>query len=372
MRRRSLLAAPLALPWWLAAPALARAETGPQRLATSWRVPGVSAPDSGFRTGVMNIDWAAGQVQMHSPLSLPSRAHGLVALPDGGFVTVANRPGHWLLRCDATGALVQGLDATVDTPPRSLNGHVEASADGQWLHTTETDPTTGAGWLSVRDARTLQRVAQCRSGGIDPHDLRLAADGSLLVANGGIVRDAAGRKIDSAPMEPSLARIAPANGSLLGRWTVPDPQLSIRHLAWSRGPTALLGLALQAEHAQADERASAPVLAVWDGQALTLPCRDDSAAGYAGDIATGPAGGFVISAQRQGQALWWHPGEPRSFTRIAQLTEPCALLPSADGAGVEISAARGLARWHLEEPPRMLPWPVPMAPDNHWVRLAPV
>ncbi len=370
MRRRGLLLAPLAVPGWLALPAAARAAAGPQRLATAWRVPGASLPDSGFRIGVLDIDWTAGEVHLRSALELPTRAHGLVALPDGGFLAVANRPGTWLRRCDAMGAPVQHLDIAADTPQRRFNGHVEASADGDWLYTTETESATGTGWLSVRDARTLRRVAQCRSGGIDPHDLRLAADGSLLVANGGIVRDAAGRKMESEAMVPSLARIDPATGSLRGHWTLPDPQLSIRHMAWSCGPAALLGLALQAEHAHADLRANAPALAVWDGRALTLPCPDTRAAGYAGDIAAGPAGGFILSAQKQGQGLWWHPGEPRNFTRIAQLTEPCAVVPSADGAGVEISAARGLARWHPEEPPRMLPWPVPLAPDNHWVRLA--
>ena len=375
MRRRSALFA-IALAPFLTGKTRAEpgAEAGVQRLATAWQMPGTRAPDSGWRVGMLDIDWAAGRVQMRAQQSVPTRAHGLLALPDGGFLAVANRPGRWLLRCDASGALVRRLNTAAEQPQRNFNGHVEASlgpgGEVRWLCTTETDPDTGAGWLSLRDARTLQRMAQFESAGIDPHQLRLAADGALLVANGGIVRDALGRKVEVEKMAPSLVRIDPASGRLLGRWTLADAQLSIRHLAWASAPEPLLGLALQAEHSDPAQRAAAPSLALWDGQSLTLACADASAAGYAGDIAAGPGGGFVISAQKQGRGLWWHPGQPDNLTLIAQLTEPCALVPAPDGAGVTISAARGVARWHAREEPRMLPWPVALAPDNHWVRLA--
>ena len=378
MKRRNALSAlalsplaPLSVNRAWAGPA---AETGVQRLATAWQVFGTTAPDGGFRVGMLDIDWAAGHVQLRAQQSVPTRAHGLLALRDGGFVAVANRPGGWLLRCDASGAVVQRLDTATEKPQRTFNGHVEASFQPEggirWLCTTETDPATGAGWLSLRDARTLQRVAQFESAGIDPHQLSLAADGALLVANGGIARDALGRKLEHERMAPSLARIDPASGRLLGRWRSPDPHLSIRHMAWADTVEPLLGMALQAEHPNPAQRAAAPALALWDGKDLTLPCADRSAAGYAGDIAAGPAGGFVISAQKQGRALWWNPSEADELALVAQLSEACALVPLADGAGVAISAARGAARWHTRDAPRMAPWPLPMAPDNHWVVLA--
>ena len=43
-----------------------------------------------------------------------------------------------------------------------------------------------------------------------------AADGSLMVANGGIPRDAEGRKIELERMAPSLVRLDPRGGELLG------------------------------------------------------------------------------------------------------------------------------------------------------------
>jgi hypothetical protein len=175
-------------------------------------------------------------------------------------------------------------------------------------------------------------------------------------------------------MAPSLVRLDTATGQVLGQWTLPDPHLSMRHLALTSGPDPLLGVALQAEHDSAAERHAAPVLAVCDGTRLHLPVQDASAGGhaggYAGDISAGPAGGLVISAQKQGRALWWHPADAARMTLIAQLTEPCGLVAWPGGGGAQVSAGRGLALWHTREAPRMLAWPVPMAPDNHIVQLA--
>ena len=194
-------------------------------------------------------------------------------------------------------------------------------------------------------------------------------------------------------------RLDATNGKLVGQWTLPDANLSIRHLAWSNVAEPLLGssmaepllgssmaepllgssmaepllgVGLQAEHAQAAERLAAPMLAVWDGQSLHLPRTDARGGGYAGDIAAGPAGGFVLSAQKQGRGLWWHPGAPDELTLIAQLTEPCALVPWPGAAGVQIGAARGLALWHARHAPAMLAWPAAFTLDNHAVRLLPI
>lgn len=131
----------------------------------------------------------------------------------------------------------------------------------------------------------------------------------------------------------------------------------------------MLGVALQAEHDDPAQRAEAPLLAVWDGQTLALPCRDASGGGYAGDIGAGPGGGFVLSAQKTRLGLWRHPGRPQALTRVADLTEPCALVSWPGAAGVSLHTAKGVARWHARLAPRMLSWPVPLVPDNHAVRL---
>lgn len=375
MKRRTALLAPLPL---LAGRAWATSEHSEgtaapaeevQRIATAWREAGATAGADGWRAGVLALDWADSRAQLQAEVVLPSRAHGLLALPDGGFLAVANRPGRWLLRCDAAGRSVRCHDIDGERPQRSFNGHVEASADGRWLYTVESDVATGDGWIGVRDARTLARVAAWPSGGLDPHQLVFDAAGTLMVVNGGIPRDAAGRKVDLDRMAPSLVRLDARSGRLLGRWALPDPRLSLRHMAWAHGSSPLLGLALQAEHDEESRRSLAPLLAVWDGRTLAIAGGDFAGGGYAGDIAAGPGDGFVLSAQKQRLGLWWHPGQPQQMTRVAELTEPCALVSSADGMGVVIGAARGVARWHARLPPAMLAWPLALAPDNHAVRL---
>lgn len=361
----------------------ATAPPAQQRIATAWRVAGAAAPDSGDRVGLLQVHWAEGRVQVLAEHVVPSRAHGLLPLPDGGFLAVANRPGRWLMRFDAQGAIVQRLAIDEERPARSFNGHVEASADGQRLYTTETDPASGEGWISVRDPQTLARTGEFSSHGIDPHQLLRgpgAMAGRLMVAVGGIVRDRLGRKLD-APMSPALVQLSAQDGQLLGRWTLPDAQLSLRHIAWADHASPRLGVALQAEHLQPAQRLAAPVLAVWEADARgnggQLALRGDSAAavaqsgGYAGDISAGPGGGFVLTAQKQGRALWWHPALPADYTTVAQVTEPCGLLPLPDGRGVALSAGRGLALWHTQAAPRMLAWPGVRVPDNHWVALTP-
>ena len=55
---------------------------------------------------------------------------------------------------------------------------------------------------------------------------------------------------------------------------------------------------------------------------------------------------------------------------VAQLQRAYALAGAEWNPTVLIAAARGLARWHPTEPGAMLPWPEPMALDNHMVQLS--
>jgi hypothetical protein len=377
------LATPLgALAQSLAAPL--PAAPGPiDRLAAAWRTaPGTGAPHAGRDfLGVLELDWDARQVRIAASVLLTERVHGLLTEPDGGFVAVGARPGHTLVRCDAAGQLVRRFSVDDELPQRTLDGHITASADGQSLYTMETDRSTGQGWVSVRDRSTLKKTAQWPSHGIDPHQCLVDADGHLMLVNGGIPRTADGNKRDLHLMAPSLVRLDARTGALLGQWRLTDPRLSLRHLAWSHGPVAhaeaagtpLLGVALQAEHDDPAARKEAPALAVWDGTDLRIPSRSAVGAGYAGDIAPGPGGGFILSGQKVGKGLLWHPDAPGDLRTIAELRELCALSTwhqTAGSSGVLIGSPRGVARWHPAESPAMLAWPLDMSPDNHWVTLA--
>lgn len=237
-------------------------------------------------------------------IELPTRAHGLVAEPDGSVLVVARRPGDWLLRWHPRSGR---CDWRWTDGREVLNGHALCTPSGAALFTTATDVASGDGVVQWRDARSLRVLARWPSGGRDPHAL-LWHGGRLWVANGGITtQPETGRvKRDLARMDSSLAAIRPADGRLLGRWRVDDPRLSLRHLA-ANGP--LIGVAMQAEHDDATERERAPLLAVFDGERLRVAAgaADGESAitgGYGGDIAA-VGRGFAVSATRAHRVLRW-------------------------------------------------------------------
>jgi hypothetical protein len=362
----SALLGAAALPGW----ARAGVEGRRVRVAGGWRMNGRD-----YQVGVLRVDWAEGRLATEFALDTPSLTHAVVPEPGGGFLAVATRPGLWLWRIDAEGRVVRRLTAADEGDARTFDGHVIASHDGQWLYTGETERKTGDGWVSVRDARDLRKVAEHRTHGIDPHQILVDADGKLMVANGGIPRTASGEKRNLEKMNPNLVRMDAGNGEKLGVWQLRDKRLSPHHIAWNQpqpGDVAqkvLLGIGLQAEHDDPAQRREAPLLAVWDGQTLITPSHV-VADGYAGDVAAGPEGGFVLTAQRANRIVRWCPQQAAELLTIGEVQNPCGLWSLPEAAGVAIGGGLGLARWHSAEAAQMLRWPPGMAAGNHWALLA--
>lgn len=350
-------------------------DTGPGRavIGASWRGP--NAGDTHF-AGALEVDWARRVVRILWSAALPTRPHGLTAQADGGLLVVGVRPGTWMARYDGAGREVARVDVTREPGGCTLDGHAVEGADGRLLFTTETHTASGRGRVAVRDLATMRKLDTWDSLGLEPHQLVRDAAGDLIVANGGIPRTAGDRKHSLDRMDASLVRLDARTGKPTGHWRLDDPRLSLRHLAWSAGPTgamARLGVALQAEHDAPEQRRAAPVLAVLENDRLTTPVTATEAVGYAGDIAPALDGGFVVSSNQVGRALLWHPARGNQLTTIASLREAYALAgwdgPQRAG-GVLVASALGVARWHPTAPALMAPWPQPMALDNHWVLIS--
>lgn len=379
MQKRDFLAlagASLGWGWSAAAGAVALSEPTARVALAAAGADIVEGQVQSYWVGVMQPDWAAYRMQRTAAVSVPSRAHGLAALPDGGFVAVANRPGRWLARLDVK-AWVQCMLNTTDAV-RTFEGHVTVSPDGQWVYTTETDPRTGQGWVAVRDVRNLQSVAEFRTGGSEPHQLLLDSAGMLLVANGGVLRAPGDRKIELHRMDSSLVRLRPDNGERLGQWRLADRRLGLRHMAWSHavdGRAPVLGIVMQNEHEDALQRRQSPLLALWDGTQLQVPAAQGLGDGYAGDIAPTRDGGFLISSQRAGVVVQWSPQQPETTRVVAQLREAGALVAlqgDVPGTDVLMSSLNTAGRWSMQEPGGLLAWPQGVQVDNHWVTLAAV
>jgi hypothetical protein len=358
--RRQFIASLAAL---MSAPALARAASlnheGTIRLAATWQA------GNGYQTGVLSGETSTNALSIVSAIDVPTRAHGLLLEPAGTIITVARRPGNWLLRWDHNG---KPLAWHWSEPGRVFAGHLLASADGRTLYTTEINLETGDGLIGVRDAASLEKRDEWLTHGIDPHQLvwDVTHPGSLIVANGGVpTRPETGRiKLDLGQMDSSLVRLDAKTGELQGQWRLQDRRLSLRHLAWNVSVPGqpVLGIALQAEHDTEIEKVASPVLALFDGRALHAVPATQPLAGYGGSIAP-IENGFAIGCPRaQGIAIYGSNG----FQELIYLAEACPLatdmgelLAGGSQMALGVKPAQASAVAEMEIPRIRL--------DNHWI-----
>nr|WP_315238483.1 DUF1513 domain-containing protein [uncultured Albidiferax sp.] len=323
--------------------------------AASLALPAHAASTPGLLTSWVVDDQAwAGVWQLGSAprgVALPKRAHEVLVLHPalglpGQALAVARRPGEYLLRFDTRSArAVLWHDIEDD---RVLCGHASYALDGSALYTTETSTDTGAGFIAVRDPVSLEKIREFPSGGLDPHMVLVEADGTLLVANGGLLNlpETGRTKLNVQQMDSCIARLDAATGTLRQAWRASDPYLSLRHLA--RAPNGTVAIAMQAEHANATARRNAPLLALLDANGLRTIALPQALAlgGYGGDVAFVPGRNspdedrFVVSATRAGQLAWWSAqgNDPR------QLPLPAAGALAAQGPDWLASGALGGVR----------------------------
>jgi hypothetical protein len=297
------------------------------------------------------------RAEVVATVEVPTRAHGLLHRADGSVLAVARRPGDWLLHWQPQ----QGRHTLHwNDTARRFNGHI--AQRGGHVFTTETDLADGQGCIVVRDARGLGERAVWPTHGRDPHDLAFDVQGRLWVANGGIATDpATGRAKDVRAMDSSLVCLDARSGALQGQWRLDDARLSLRHLALrADGP---IGIALQAEHDDADARAAAPVLALWHG-GLLRAIDGPPLAGYGGDIAV-QGDAFIVSAPRAGRVAAWRALD--GWRDVAVLPQACAL--ASTSAGVWCGGGDMLRGIAAHTPPSASVWAVPSGwrLDNHAV-----
>ncbi|HEX4843402.1 MAG TPA: DUF1513 domain-containing protein [Limnobacter sp.] len=232
-------------------------------------------------------------------VDVPTRPHGLLWLNAQTCVVVARRPGDWLMRIHWPSGQHQRMWLGGE---HHLNGHALLSQDGRWLYTSETDLASGQGMLVRRHAQSLEVQAMWPTLGQDPHEMIALPMGvaglrqsCVLVANGGIPSHAdMGRaKVDLDAMDSSLVAMHPHTGEVLSQWTVPDPRLSLRHLALHQ-PSNTVGIAMQAQHRDEAQRHAAPLLALLDASGLHVVTGIADRKGYAGDVVATQEG-FAVS-----------------------------------------------------------------------------
>lgn len=186
--------------------------------------------DGGFGIAVLAED---GAIIDRSPL--PARSHGMAFSPaTSHLVAFARRPGTFALVTDRSGKAAPITIAAAED--RHFFGHGCFSPDGKLLYASENDFDANRGVIGLYDARDgYRRIGEYSTYGIGTHDLSVSDDGrQLIAANGGIEThpDFGRTKLNLDHMEPSLALIDAATGTLVERHTLPEKlsQLSTRHI----------------------------------------------------------------------------------------------------------------------------------------------
>ncbi len=279
---------------------------------------------------------AAGRLAFDLPL--PTRGHAFAVHPAGAEVVIfARRPGDYALVIDPErGRAVRSVPAATG---RWFNGHGAYAADGSLLYATETRAVDGQGVIGIYDAtRGHRRIGEAETGGLDPHEVRLLADGrTLVVANGGLLThaDAPRLKFNIDSMRPSLVWMEAATGRRV-RQLQPPPalhQLSIRHLALAGDGSVLV--AMQYEGPRDDlvplvarHRPDSPGIEMLDLPEEVLAGLD----GYCGSVAVAADGTtLAVSSPRGGRVVFWELAEDR-LLGVLKLDDGCGIAPAGDGA----------------------------------------
>ena len=309
-----------------------------------------------------------GQGRLRFRLPIALRAHAAVGHPVKRHIAVviARRPGNLMYEIDLADGAIRRVVRSADN--RHFYGHGVYSPDGRYLFTTENDFGKGVGVVGVRDAEKLAPVAELPAHGVGPHELVFLSDGqTLVVANGGIRThpDQPREKLNIPTMEPSLAYVDAANGTLLARFTLDNRFLSIRHLAIGRED--LIGIALQYEGPRED---AVPLVGFQHGdEPITLAMGEDSLLrrlkNYTGSICLHPATGIAaVSCPRGGQVTFWGATAARCV----------GAMPIREAGGISLSAngqcfvvTNGLGEIHTIRADTLTPTSAPITiPDTMW------
>ena len=168
---------------------------------------------------------------------LPSRGHGVAIHPDNSQLVIAGRrPATWLVRVKGLeSAEVDGIkvEQFAAQKHRHFLGHIVYSPRGDLLYATENDFQRRRGIIGIYDAGNLKRLGEWTSGGIGPHELKVMKNEDYLaVANGGILTHPSRprEKLNLHSMRPNLSILKLSSGTIQQQYTLPESQMSIRHL----------------------------------------------------------------------------------------------------------------------------------------------
>lgn len=207
----------------------------PQELLALDRADAVYASGIRAANGSFAVATVTERGEIVDQVVLPARAHGMAhSSTTGRTVAFARRPGTFAMIFDPWN---KGEPIVITSPEgRHFYGHGAFSPDGRLLYASENDFDNNRGMIGLYDATNrFVRIGEYETYGVGPHDMTVSDDGRMLiVANGGIEThpDFGRTKLNLGNMQPSLALIDAATGTLIEKHALP-PQwssVSTRHV----------------------------------------------------------------------------------------------------------------------------------------------
>jgi hypothetical protein len=264
------------------------------------------------------------------------RGHDVTLRPryPGRVVLFGRRPGRVAAEIDiVAGRVVRRLVLPED---RALQGHGFFTPDGGLLVTSEMEVESGRGLLVVRDAESLEVVAEHDSYGVGPHELALLPDErTIVVANGGVftrpeTRDA---PLNLDTMRSSLAYVDLETGQQVDEALFFERKASLRHLDVCDDGTVVVAMQVQREAMRSTD--VVPLVAVHRrGESLRplVTGREVIAAmnDYAGSVAVDGTNRVVCATSPRGNlAAFWDFGSGELLGQL-ELFDVCGVALSVE------------------------------------------
>lgn len=259
-RRRILkaMAASAAVPFLPACSALNSAPT------ESW----LSAAGSSQKNYA--LAWASSQQNAQQLLS-GFRGHGLTQHSSKPYqaIMLSRRPGNEGIVLNVN---KQRTVMRFKSPDHLfMEGHGCFNQTGEILFCSESNRHTQQGVITVRDTQNYHLIKELSSGGIGPHEILLhpTQANTLVIANGGLIKNASGEIINGHIMDSNICFLNTQSGEITQRFYVQEKKASLRHMDISSD--GIIAVAIQVQRSFTDhDKPVALTALIKDSQLMEL------------------------------------------------------------------------------------------------------
>ena len=152
-----------------------------------------------------------------------------------------------------------------------MEGHGCFSHDGRLLFCSETNKHTHQGIISVRETQSFKLIKEFASGGIGPHEILMRPnENTLVVANGGLIKDHKGTLTNGTTMAPNVSLLNTENGEIKSSFQSHHEKASLRHMDVSSDGTIAIAAQVQRKYVNHQNPIALTSLIKPNGQVIQL------------------------------------------------------------------------------------------------------